>query len=81
MGNQMIFISRVDGTHAKRLTSPAVQSANAKFSPSGRKIVFSSKRSVGGNFEVFVMNVDGSRQHRLTPNESSSYPTGWGIRP
>jgi Tol biopolymer transport system component len=81
MGNQMIFISRIDGTHAKRLTSPSVPSANPRFSPSGKKIVFSSARDAGGNFEVFVMRADGSRQHRLMPTTSSSYPTGWGIRP
>ena len=81
MGNQMIFTARVDGTHEKRLTSPSVPSANPKFSPSGKKIVFSSARDVGGKFQVFVMNADGSDQHRLTPIESSSYPTGWGIRP
>lgn len=81
MGNQMIFISRADGTHAKRLTSPSVASSIPRLSPSGRKIAFSSKRSVGGKFEAFVMNVDGSHQHRLSPTASSSYPTGWGIRP
>jgi hypothetical protein len=67
-------------THAKRLTSPSVSSAFPKFSPSGKKIVFSSARGVGAKFEAFVMKADGSHQHRLTLSASSNYPTGWGIR-
>ncbi|MFW6116209.1 MAG: TolB family protein, partial [bacterium] len=44
----------------------------AAWSPSGEQIAFSSDRD--GNYEIYVMNADGSDQRRLT----SSPGTDWG---
>ncbi len=39
------------------------------------KIVFGSKRD--GNWEIYVMNADGSNQQRLTDNPSDDVQLSW----
>jgi TolB protein len=45
------------------------------FSPDGRRIVFTSWRD--GNAEIYVMNVDGSNQTRLTNNPARDDNARW----
>src|SRR4029077_7283177 len=42
-----------------------VQNSDPAWSPDGKKIAFMSNRD-GGDIEIYVMNVDGSQQTRLT---------------
>jgi len=42
------------------------------WSPDGSRIALRSDRN--GNSDVFVMNADGSNQHRLTASGSALYP-------
>jgi TolB protein len=44
-------------------------------SPDGKKIVFQSQRD--GNLEIYVMNVDGSEQKRLTNNPAQDDFPSW----
>jgi TolB protein len=76
-----IFVMNADGTDVRRLTeSPAVDGWPA-WSPDGRQIVFSSARDdcayseakdclttgdIGPWHTLYVMNADGTDQHRLT---------------
>ena len=41
----------------------------------GAKIAFSTNRD--GNFEIYVMNADGSSQTRLTNNPASEFDPDW----
>ncbi len=59
-----IWKARIDGSLAVRLTDNLAYEAFPVWSPDGRKIAFSSKRN--GNFDVFVMNSDGSNLKQLT---------------
>ena len=45
------------------------------WSPEGRKIAFLSKRD--GNWDVYVMNADGSGKKNLTRNRGKDGPSGW----
>jgi uncharacterized delta-60 repeat protein len=58
-----IKVKPVAGGPAVTLTS-AGQNSAPKWSPDGSKIAFTSNRN--GNYEVYVMNADGSSQTRLT---------------
>jgi hypothetical protein len=61
-GRTQIMIVDADGTNGRALTTDA-QGANLDpaVSPDGRLIAFTSTRD--GNYETYVMNVDGSNQH------------------
>jgi Tol biopolymer transport system component len=63
-GNPEIYSMRIDGTDVRRLTNDPGSDFEPSWGPNGR-IVFVSTR--GGKSSLWVMNADGSDQHRLTP--------------
>jgi WD40 repeat protein len=63
VGNQDIHIVDADGSNIRRLTTEPAFDLIPMWSPDGDRIAFNTDRS--GRTEVWVMNVDGSDQHRL----------------
>jgi Tol biopolymer transport system component len=71
-GSNDIFVTDIEGLEAWNLTGDAKiagtsMSANdgwARWSPDGRQIAFHSNRD--GNFEIYVMDADGSNPTRVT---------------
>lgn len=59
-----IYSANSDGAGIKRLTYNEYYEAETSFSPDGKKILFTSDRE--GNLELYVMNIDGTEQTRLT---------------
>jgi Tol biopolymer transport system component len=57
-GNSEIYVMNADGTEQTRLTFNNGTDEFPAFSPNGEQIAFSSNRD--GNFEIYVMNSDGS---------------------
>ena len=78
----VIAVTDVETGEKKVLTDPVSPSGSPAFSSDGTKIAFDSNRD--GNFEIFVMDADGSNQRQLTytqdcENSGASYfrpPTG-----
>jgi Tol biopolymer transport system component len=66
--NEICLLDLANGVQT-RLTSGNANNYYASFSPDGTQIVFSSNRD--GQFEIYLMNVDGSNQQRLTFDTSS----------
>ena len=60
-----------DGSGQRRLTLNGASYVAPVWSPDGRRIAFVSRRD--GEFEIYVMNADGSRQQRLTHHAVPSY--------
>jgi hypothetical protein len=60
-----------DGTGVTHLTSGIAPS----WSPDGKKIAFATNRD--GNFEIYVMNGDGTNQQRLTSNAALDTSPSW----
>ena len=58
-----------------RLTNNAADEGSAPWSPDGTKLAFTSNRD--GNYEVYVMNADGSSQTRLTNTTSADVAPQW----
>ena len=66
--NGVYTLSSSDGSALKRLTSNAGGSdLPGAYSPDGKRVVFSRFDKEGRSLGLFVVNTDGSRQHRVTP--------------
>jgi TolB protein len=63
-----LYVINFDGTGNTRLTNAPGVSEDPYWSPDGRSIVFQSDRD--GNFEIYLMNSDGTNQQRVTTNTS-----------
>lgn len=67
----------VDGTKAHRLSAQSQKAyvGNPVWSPDGKKIAFHSKRN--GNFDIHVVNVDGTNEKPLTQNAREDRCPTW----
>jgi Tol biopolymer transport system component len=73
----IIVLDLRNGTETNLTRIPAdspYYDVDPAWSPDGSKIVFVSSRHGAYNYEIYVMNDDGSEQRRLTDN---SYPDFW----
>jgi Tol biopolymer transport system component len=61
-----VWVADADGSEPVQLTTDPAFDRSPRWSPDGTKIAFSSNRD--GDFEIFVMNADGSDQTQLTFN-------------
>jgi len=76
-GSSQIFVANANGTNPKQLTSsisprkwpgwPPDGNSDPQWTPDGKKIVYVSHENEKA--EIFIMNVDGSKQTRLTKAE------------
>jgi TolB protein len=64
--NTDVFILNADGSDTVQLTDTPRFDENPVWSPDGEQIAFQSERD--GNFEIYLMNADGSNQHPLVVN-------------
>jgi dipeptidyl aminopeptidase/acylaminoacyl peptidase len=69
-----IAVINANGSGLHNLTTD-VQDSAPKWSPDGQKILFDSHRD--GNYEIYVMNPDGSGQTNLTMNAAADYGGTW----
>ncbi len=70
-----IHLRNLDGSGDVALTRNS-RSENPVWSPDGKQIAFQTSRD--GNFEVYVMNADGSNQRRLTNHSDWDGWPSWG---
>jgi Tol biopolymer transport system component len=68
-----IRVINVDGSNMEKISRK--NDSSPAFSPDGEKIVFESSRD--GNYEIYVMNADGTNQQRLTNNSFVDFSPSW----
>jgi len=66
----------IDETGQRRLTTDPWNDNSPAWSPSWRKIAFSSNRDEG-NFDIYVMNADGTAQRKLTNHSADDGDPTW----
>jgi len=67
-----IIIIDSDGTHRRSLKNQAGPGYTPDWSPDGKEIVFASRRS--GQWQIYVVNTDGSNVAQVTRLTTASYP-------
>ena len=73
-GDDEIYVRSSDRADVLRITDNGVGDDSPDWSPDGRHLVFSSAR--GGEFDIWVMEADGSN-----PVNISNNPSGWDVSP
>ena len=77
MGQQRhIFVMRTDGTERRDLTPDNYRHSWPRWSPDGQRIAFTSRRT--GDYELWIMNRDGSGLRQLTQSAGGHY-SPWSV--
>jgi Tol biopolymer transport system component len=78
-GNNEVYTMRPGGEEQTRLTNNTASEWDPAYAPDSSRIVFASDR-FPENLELFVMNIDGSNQERITVSERSDVRPSWSIQ-
>jgi hypothetical protein len=71
-----LIVMDANGNNQKVLVSENFARPSPDWSPDGRKIAFMSRRDyTSSNWEIYVMNADGTNQTRLTHTGFANYPS------
>jgi len=82
--NGEIYVMNADGSEQRRLTDDPGDDGSPTWSPDGTRIAFAGLRNVEGavdapgeNYEIYVMNADGSDLRPLTDNTAWDWQPDW----
>ena len=86
-GNRDIYVMNADGTNPINLTNHPARDGGADWSPDGMRIAFSTNRDgnwekkPNDNWEVYVMNADGTNPINLTNHPAWDSTPAWEPAP
>jgi TolB protein len=78
MSDFEVCLMNADGSGQVQLTNNLVFDGTSTFSPDGQQIVFSRNIGGGQGQEIFMMNADGTDQHRITDTPGLNMWANWG---
>ncbi len=64
--NMELFICNIDGSNLKQITNLGDANWAPFFSPSGKKVIFSSNYKTKRSFNLFMINIDGTGLEQIT---------------
>lgn len=69
-----LIVANADGSNPRQITTHA-NDGGARWSPNGGQVAFHSDRD--GNWEIYVINIDGTWLRRITLNPTSDFYPVW----
>ncbi len=72
----VLYVMNSDGTHLKPLADKGTP-MHPTWSPDGMKIAFQGGSRVDGNFDIMVVNADGTNLVNLTNHPAADYRPAW----
>jgi len=72
-GTRQIYIMSNEGLNLKNLSNNSSDDWNARYYPDNKKLVFQSLRDGPNNWEIYIMNLDGTKQTNLTNHPRTDY--------
>ena len=84
LGNMDIFVMDADGSNLVNITQSPNRDSSPAWSPDGRQIAFDSLRNGHRQYELFIMNADGTNRRKVYDRLGfPPYPYGyfWSPRP
>ena len=82
-GASEIYVMDADGSNQQNLSNHPLSDREPSWSPDGAQIVFSARREehfeneAAITYEIYVMDVDGGNQRRLTDNRNNDWEPSW----
>lgn len=73
-----IYTVNFDGSQLTKLTTEGSNNDAPSWSPDGKQIAFNSNRDTDGRTKIWLMNADGSNQHKLTDIHGTNNPIFYG---
>jgi TolB protein len=73
-----MYFMDIDGGNVRPLTQGSSTSEDPFWSPGGSRIVFQSDRT--GNYEIYIMNADGTGVTNLTRHGGPDFWPSWAVR-
>lgn len=78
-GNQEVYTMRQGGEEQTRLTNNSATEWDPAYAPDSSRIVFASDRINPQHLDLFIMNIDGTNQERITIANGSDKHPSWSI--
>lgn len=72
-----LYVADADGQNERRVTRTTAQEVQPGWSPDGQKLLFARIVDEDDDYELFVMNADGSCERKLMENEDWDWMPDW----
>jgi TolB protein len=72
-----LYVADPDGGNERRLTRTTAQEVHPSWSPDGKKLVFARIRDEGDDYELVMINADGSCERKLMENQDWDFMPDW----
>jgi Tol biopolymer transport system component len=72
-----LYVAGADGANDRRITRTTAQEVHPRWSPDGQKLLFARIESEDDDYELWVVNADGTCPRQLTDNDDWDWMADW----